>query len=362
MFKRHEVNAVRTGIREVANLVPGLKPEWHEQALRRLNSLTKPVGSLGRLEEIVSRLVAIQEREFPDCTNKTVFTLAADHGVTEEGVCAYPKAVTRQMVLNFLAGGAAINVLCRQFQIEVVIVDIGVDGGIEASNSLLERKIANGTRNMARGPAMSEAELAAALDVGVELARNAATRGRTLIGTGEMGIGNTTAASAITAVLTGKPVAQVTGRGAGLDAAGVKRKIEVIERAISVNHPNASDPLDILRKTGGFEIAGLTGLILGAAGLRIPVVVDGFIATAAAALAYAIQPRVRNFMFAAHRSSEPGHAVLLDFIGLRALLDLEMRLGEGTGAALAMAIVEAAIKLFNEMATFSSAAVSGALA
>lgn len=360
MANTHEMNAVKAGIREVADLVPSLEPVWQDRALKRLNNLTKPVGSLGRLEEIASRLTAIQEREVPDCTNKTVFTLAADHGVTDEGVSAYPKVVTKQMVENFLAGGAAINVLCRQFEIEVIIVDIGVDGRIDASNRLLERKIANGTRNMAHGPAMSEAEVAAALGVGVELARNAAARGRTLIGTGEMGIGNTTAASAIAAVLTGRPVAQVTGCGAGLDAAGVKRKIEVIERAIAVNRPNASDPLDILRTIGGLEIAGLTGLILAAAGRHMPVVVDGFISTSAAALAYAIQPRVRDFMFAAHRSSEPGHTVLLEFIGQRPLLDLEMRLGEGTGAALAMAIVEAAGKLFNEMATFSSAGVSGA--
>jgi nicotinate-nucleotide--dimethylbenzimidazole phosphoribosyltransferase len=362
MSKPLEANACRTGIRGVADLVPALKPEWREQALRRLNSLTKPIGSLGRLEELAARLVAIQEREFPDCVNKTIFTLAADHGVTDEGVSAYPKEVTKQMVRNFLSGGAAINVLCRQFQIEVVIVDIGVDGTIETSDALVKKKIANGTKNIAEGPAMSEAEMTAALDVGVELAKSAARRERTVLGTGEMGIGNTTAASAIAAALTGRPVVQVTGCGAGLDAEAVKRKVQVIERAIRINRPDASDPLDILRKLGGFEIAGLTGLILGAAVRRIPVIVDGFISTAAAAIAYAIQPRVRDFMFAAHRSSEPGHTALLEFIGQRPLLDLEMRLGEGTGAALAIAIMDAATKLFNEMATFTSAGVSGVLA
>ncbi|HEX5423942.1 MAG TPA: nicotinate-nucleotide--dimethylbenzimidazole phosphoribosyltransferase [Candidatus Acidoferrales bacterium] len=349
-------------ITELADLVPTIESKWRELALLRLTTLTKPLGSLGRLEDIAVRLAAIQAKEFPNCTAKTIFTLAADHGVAAENVSAYPKAVTKQMVLNFLAGGAAINVLCRQFGIEVVIVDVGVDGEIDASGRLLRYKIANGTRNMACGPAMNEAEVVAALNVGIDLAAAAAERGATLIGTGEMGIGNTTSASAITAVLTGKPVAQITGRGTGLDASGVNRKIGVIERALAVNRPVASDPLDILRKLGGLEIAGITGLILGAAAHRIAVVVDGFISTAAAAIAYAIQPRVGDVMFAAHRSSEPGHAALLDFIHQRPLLDLEMRLGEGTGSALAMSVIEAAAKLFNEMATFSSAGVSGAVA
>jgi nicotinate-nucleotide--dimethylbenzimidazole phosphoribosyltransferase len=356
------IKSADTSISELANLVPTTESKWSDLALHRLTTLTKPLGSLGRLEDIAVRLAAIQAKEFLDCTGKTIFTLAADHGVAVENVSAYPKAVTKQMVLNFLAGGAAINVLCRQFGIEVVIVDIGVDGEIDTSGRPLRTKIANGTRNMAYGPAMNDAEVVEALNVGIDLAAAAAERGRTLIGTGEMGIGNTTSASAITAVLTAKPIAQITGRGTGLDASGVNRKIEVIERAIAINRPLASDPLDILRKLGGLEIAGLTGLILGAAIHRIAVVVDGFISTAAAALAYAIQPRVGDFMFAAHRSSEPGHTALLEFIHQRPLLDLEMRLGEGTGSALAMSIIEAAAKLFNEMATFTSAGVSGAVA
>jgi nicotinate-nucleotide--dimethylbenzimidazole phosphoribosyltransferase len=356
------IKSAKTLISELADLVPTTESKWSELALHRLTTLTKPLGSLGRLEDIAVRLAAIQEKEFLDCTDKTIFTLAADHGVAAENVSAYPKAVTKQMVLNFLAGGAAINVLCRQFGIEVVIVDIGVDGEIDTAGRLLRTKIANGTRNMTCGPAMYEAEVFTALNVGIDLAIAAAKRGRALIGTGEMGIGNTTSASAITAVLTGKPVAQITGRGTGLDASGVNRKIEVIERSIAINRPLASDPLDILRKLGGLEIAGLTGLILGAAARRIAVVVDGFISTAAAALAYAIQPRVADFMFAAHRSSEPGHTALLNFIHQRPLFDLEMRLGEGTGSALAMSLIEAAAKLFNEMATFSSAGVSGAVA
>jgi nicotinate-nucleotide--dimethylbenzimidazole phosphoribosyltransferase len=358
-----EVCTNRSGreiLREITQ-VPAIEPQWKERALQHLDNLTKPIGSLGRLEEIAARLAGIQQKEVLDCQNKTIFTLAADHGVAEEQVSAYPKAVTGQMVRNFLTGGAAINVLCRQFGIEVVVVDIGVEGKMDLAPGLVDRKVSKGTRNMTRGPAMEESEMAAALRVGFELAAGAAERGRTLIGTGEMGIGNTTVASAITAVLTGRSPSQVTGMGTGLDSRGVERKMAVIERAIAVNHPNPSDAFDILQKVGGLEVAGLTGLILGAAGRRLAVVVDGFISTAAAALACAIQPRVGGFLFAAHRSSEPGHGPLLELIGQRPLLDLDMRLGEGTGSALAMAVIESAAKLFNEMATFSSARVSGAV-
>lgn len=348
-------------VHEVIASVPLLREEWDERATLRLNSLTKPLGSLGRLEEVAARIVAIREELRPDCSKKVIFTFAADHGVTEEGISAYPKSVTRQMLLNFLSGGAAINVLCRHFGIDVAVVDIGVDGDTSELRGLVSKKIARGTRNMASGPAMTTAEMYGALQVGIDLANDAAAHGRTLIGTGEMGIGNTTAASAITAVLTGRPVADVTGRGTGLDDAGLKHKIEIIERAIAVNRPDCSDPLQVLQKIGGLEIAGLAGLILGGAARRIPIVVDGFISTAAAAIACSLQPRVKQFLFAAHRSSEPGHDALLKFIGQSPLLDLNMRLGEGTGAALSMALIESATKLLNEMATFSSAGVSEAL-
>jgi nicotinate-nucleotide--dimethylbenzimidazole phosphoribosyltransferase len=346
---------------EVVNSVPAIQEEWYERANQQLNHLTKPLGSLGRLEEIAARIVAIREELRPNCSKKMIFTLAADHGVTDEGVSAYPKAVTRQMVLNFLSGGAAINVLCRHFGIDALIVDIGVQGDTDELEGLVKRKVAPGTKNMACGPAMSEAEMHAALKVGIDLARHAAENGSKLIGTGEMGIGNTTAASAITAVLTGRQVADVTGRGTGLDDAGLECKIQVIERAIAVNRPDPSDPLEVLQRVGGLEIAGLVGLILSAAAQRVPVVVDGFISGAAAALACALQARVKDFVFAAHRSNEPGHSALLEFIGQVPLLDLEMRLGEGTGAALCMALIEAATKLLNEMATFSSAGVSEAI-
>ena len=347
-------------LRETVDSVSALDPRWTERAQVRLDSLTKPLGSLGRLEEIARRLVAIREEERPDCSGKAIFTLAADHGVTEEGVSAYPKAVTQQMVLNFLSGGAAINVLCRHCGIDVVVVDIGVDGKFDELDGLVRMKVAHGTRNMARGPAMREDEMYLAVGAGIGLASAAAAQGRTLIGTGEMGIGNTTAASAITALLTGRPVAEVTGRGAGVDDAGLERKARVVEKALALNRPDPSQPLDVLRKVGGLEIAGLAGLILGASARRIPVVVDGFISTSAAAIACAIQPRVRDFLFAAHRSSEPGHDSLLEFIGHKPILDLQMRLGEGTGAALAMTLIEAAAKVLNDMATFSSAGVSEA--
>lgn len=347
-------------VRDTAASVPALDPVWSGRAVRRLNSLTKPLGSLGRLEEIAARLVAIREEEFPQCSNKVIFTLAGDHGVTEESVSAYPKEVTRQMVLNFLSGGAGINVLCRHFGIQVIVVDLGVDANTSGLQGLVDRKVARGTKNMARGPAMARSEAYVALKHGIDLAAQAERESKNLIGTGEMGIGNTTAASAIAAVLSGKSVVEVTGQGAGLDDAGLQHKVRVIEQSLRINDPNPSDALDVLSKVGGFEIAGLAGLTLGAAARRIPVVVDGFIATAAAAIAVALQPRAKHFLFAAHRSNESGHDALLKFIGLEPLLDLRMRLGEGTGAALAMPLIEASARLMKEMATFSSAGVSEA--
>jgi nicotinate-nucleotide--dimethylbenzimidazole phosphoribosyltransferase len=345
-------------VRETVAAIPALNPAWHERAVQRLNSLTKPLGSLGRLEGMAARLVAIREEEFPDCANKVIFALAADHGVTEEGVSAYPKTVTRQMVLNFLSGGAAINVLCRQFGIEVVVVDVGVDGDTDGLDGLVQMKVRRGTNNMAIGPAMTRAEACRALQAGIALSERAERDGKKLVGTGEMGIGNTTAASAVAAVLCRKPVTEVTGKGTGLDDAAVHRKINIIERTLRLNQPNVSDPIEVLSKVGGLEMAGLAGLTLGAAARRIPVVIDGFISTAAAAIAVAIAPRVKDFLFASHRSTEPGHDALLKLLGLEPFLELDMRLGEGTGAALAMPLLEASAKLLKEMATFSSAGVS----
>jgi len=358
MLPPSEAASAEEVVRETIASIPALNPHWRERAISRLNSLTKPLGSLGRLEEIAARLVAIREEEFPDCSRKVIFTLASDHGVTEEGVSAYPKAVTRQMVLNFLSGGAAINVLCRQFGIEVVIVDMGVDADTEDLEALVPMKVRRGTHNMAAGAAMSRAEACRALQAGIALAARAERDGKKLVGTGEMGIGNTTAASALAAVFCGKSVTEVTGKGTGLNDAALGQKIEIIERALRLNQPNASDPIGVLSKVGGLEIAGLAGLALGAAARRIPVVLDGFISTAAATVAVAIEPRVKDFLFASHLSSEPGHEALLKFVGLEPFLRLDMRLGEGTGAALAMPVIEASVKLLKEMATFSSAGVS----
>jgi nicotinate-nucleotide--dimethylbenzimidazole phosphoribosyltransferase len=358
MLPPSEAVSAEQVVRETIASIPALNRRWQERARLRLNCLTKPLGSLGRLEEIAAQLVVIREEEFPDCSNKVIFTLAADHGVTAEGVSAYPKAVTRQMVLNFLSGGAAINVLCRQLGIEVVIVDIGVDADTDDLDGLVQLKVRRGTNNMATGPAMSRGEAFRALEAGIALSARAERDGKQLIGTGEMGIGNTTAASALAAVLCGKSVAEVTGKGTGLDNAALQRKIDIIDRSLRLNQPNASDPMDVLSKVGGLEIAGLAGLALGTAARRIPVVIDGFISTAAAAVAVAIEPRVKDFLFASHRSSEPGHDALLKFIGLEPFLCLDMRLGEGTGAALAMPVLEASVKLLKEMATFSSAGVS----
>jgi nicotinate-nucleotide--dimethylbenzimidazole phosphoribosyltransferase len=358
MLLPNETLAGEEIVRETIASIPTLDPAWHERAKLRLNTLTKPLGSLGRLEEIAARLVSIREEEFPAVSKKVIFTLAADHGVTEESISAYPREVTRQMVINFLSGGAAINVLCRQFGIEVVVVDIGVYGDTSGFEGLVQMKIARGTRNMARGPAMMRTETFAALEAGIALAKRAESQGKNLVGIGEMGIGNTTAASAVAAVLCGKQAAEVTGKGAGLDEVALRHKISIIDQALRVNRPNSSDAIDILSKVGGFEIAGMAGLVLGAAARRIPVVIDGFISTAAAAVAVAIDPRVKAFLFPSHRSTEPGHAALLSFIGLEPFLNLEMRLGEGTGAALAMPLIEASAKLLREMATFSAAGVS----
>ena len=336
--------------------------DWQAFAKTKLDSLTKPPGSLGRLEEIAAQIVSIREQERPSCANKVVYVFAADHGVTEEGVSAYPKAVTQQMVRNFLGNGAAINVFARCAGAEVIVIDVGVDAEFESHVRLIDKKVRRGTRNMAIGPAMTEPEMKAAIEVGRTLAQQARLQNRDLIAVGEMGIGNTTAAAAVTAALSGKPVADVTGPGTGVSPQALVHKRHIVEKAISVNGPDKnSPPLEVLQKVGGLEIAAMTGLVLEAHERRIPVVIDGFISTVASALARAMEPKVRNILFAGHLSEEPGHRVLLEYIGLDPILNLGMRLGEGTGAVLAMIVIEAAVSMFNEMATFSSAGVSGAL-
>jgi nicotinate-nucleotide--dimethylbenzimidazole phosphoribosyltransferase len=342
--------------------LPSLPSPAHEaQALARArqDTLTKPPESLGRLEELSIQLAAITGQTRPSVARKAVIVMAGDHGVTAEGVSAYPAEVTPQMVLNFLRGGAAINVLARQAGARVVVVDIGVAADFDPSTPIRHRKIARGTQNMARGPAMTRAQAEAAIAEGMDVANAEIAAGLDLVATGDMGIGNTTPSAAIVAAFTGLPVAQVTGRGTGVDDAGLARKISVIERALAVNRPDARDALDVLSKVGGLEIGGLVGVILGAAARRIPVVIDGFISGAAALAAAELAPGVKPYLIASHQSVEIGHRVVLERLGLRPLLDLNLRLGEGTGAALAFHLVEAAARILNEMATFAEAGVSG---
>jgi nicotinate-nucleotide--dimethylbenzimidazole phosphoribosyltransferase len=328
------------------------------RAQARLDRLTKPIGSLGRLEELAARYVMITGEMKPAVPRGTVFTFAADHGVTAEGVSAYPSAVTPQMVLNFLHGGAGVNVLARHVGIEVRVVDIGVAFDFEVTPGLIHRKVMPGTKNLLVGSAMSPTQAEQALQVGIELATEAVQQGIGLIGTGEMGIGNTTASSAIAAVMTGRPVSEVTGRGTGIDDASHARKIDVIQRALDLHRLDSANALTVLATVGGLEIGGLAGLMLGAAAARIPVVLDGFIAGAAALIAVGLQPRCKDYLIASHRSVERGHEAILNHLGLKPLFDLDLRLGEGTGACLGMSLVFAAIKIFTEMATFDEAGVS----
>jgi nicotinate-nucleotide--dimethylbenzimidazole phosphoribosyltransferase len=288
---------------------------------------------------------------------KAVIVMAGDHGVCEEGVSAFPAEVTPQMVMNFLSGGAAVNVLARQAGADVVCVDIGVNADLEHPQ-LVSRKVRKGTANLAKGPAMSTEEAVQAVLAGAGVVRELYDRGYRLFGTGDMGIGNTTPSAALLAVLGGVPVAEAVGRGTGVDDAGIARKVSAIERGIAANRPDASDALDTLAKLGGLEIAGIAGVILGAAALRCPVVVDGFISSAAALVAARLAPLAAKYMIASHLSHERGHARLLETIGLKPVLQLDMRLGEGTGAALLFPIIDAAGRIMREMATFDSAGVS----
>lgn len=353
--------------------IPSINRKFNEIAQKRLDNLTKPLGSLGRLEEFARRLVAITENTMPLLDKKVIFTFAGDHGVVEEDVSAFPKEVTRQMVFNFLNGGAGINVLARHAGADVVVVDIGVDyeftevtlavaqnkkAGASPSTTFISKKIVSGTKNMRKGPAMTREDAERCIAVGIELAEEYAKKGYRIFGTGDMGIANTTPSSAIAAVLTGKTVSEVTGKGTGISDEGLKNKIKVIEDAISLNKPEPKDPIDVLSKVGGAEIGGIAGLVIGAASKRVPVVIDGFISTAGALIAYCIEPKTKDYMFAAHNSVEIGHKAMLEKIGLKPILDLDLRLGEGTGAALAMLIIEAGLKIYKEMATFGEAGVS----
>ncbi len=331
-----------------------------EPAVRaHLDDLTKPPGSLGRLEELALRVALAQGTSTPRVGRKRICCLAGDHGVACEGVSAFPQEVTPQMVANMLAGGAAINVLSRQAGAELVVADLGVAGEVPADPRLRQCRVRAGTDNLAEGPAMSLDEARRAVGIGIELAGAAADEGVTLLGTGEMGIANTTPATALFAALLGCPVEAITGRGTGIDDARLARKIEVVRRGLAVNRERiAAGPLETLAAVGGFEIAGIAGLVLGGASRRLAVVVDGFISTAGAAVACAMSPAAADYLFFSHRSHERGHAAVLEKLGARPILDLDLRLGEGTGAALAMQVIEAAVRVYNEMATFSGAGVS----
>ncbi|MGA7829495.1 MAG: nicotinate-nucleotide--dimethylbenzimidazole phosphoribosyltransferase [Terracidiphilus sp.] len=329
-----------------------------EQAAERQRHLTKPEGSLGRLEEVANRCFAIFGGQMPSVPKARIVVFAGDHGVCAEGVNPYPQAVTTQMVLNCLQGGAAINCLARVGNIGLRIVDVGVIGPLPDHPELARRNVARGTANFCTGPAMTSQELYAALRVGIEMANDAVNDGCELLGFGEFGIGNTTSASAVTAALTGLPAKEVVGRGTGADDDCLRRKISAVERGLALHAEHAGDPLEVLRRLGGFEIAAMCGFCLGAAANHRPVLTDGLIATSAAALAVRMRPEAKDYLFAAHASTEPGHRALLQQIGQKPLLQLDLRLGEGTGVALAMKLVEGAVAAFNGMATFESAAVS----
>ncbi len=330
-----------------------------EKAIRaHLDDLTKPPGSLGRLEDIALQYCLATGRARPVLGRKKIFCFAADHGVVDEGVSAYPREVTPQMVMNMIAGGAAVNVLARHSGAELLVVDMGVDDPLEKADGLCRKKIRRGTDNIARGPAMSKEEAVRAIETGIGLAIEAASEGISLIGTGEMGIANTTPSSALFAAFLDCPAATVTGRGTGIDDEGLRKKVAVIERALEVNSARLTDPLGTLAALGGFEIAAICGLILGAASKKVPVVVDGFISSAGALTAIRMKKQAMDYLFFSHNSQERGHEAFFGQFGIRPILDLDLRLGEGTGAALAFPIIEAAVKIYNEMATFSSASVS----
>ncbi|MFC1970492.1 nicotinate-nucleotide--dimethylbenzimidazole phosphoribosyltransferase [Chloroflexota bacterium] len=328
------------------------------EAQSRQDTLTKPPGSLGRLEALSIQLAGIQGKAHPRIMDKAIITMAGDHGVVAEKIGNWPQEVTVQMVYNFLRGGAGINVLARQVGARITIVDMGIAGDLKPDPQLLSRKIDCGTKNMSLGPAMTDEQAIKAVEAGIELVTDETAKGLDIVGTGDMGIGNTTASSAICAVMIGKPVSEVTGRGTGLTDEQLAHKIEVIRQALAANNPDPHQPLDVLAKVGGFEIGGLAGVMLGAAAKCIPVVIDGFISGAAALLAVALAPPLKDFIIAAHVSAEAGHPTILEHLGLKPLLDLNMRLGEGTGAALGIFLAEAAARTLNEMATFAEAGVS----
>ncbi|MBC9785790.1 nicotinate-nucleotide--dimethylbenzimidazole phosphoribosyltransferase [Heliobacterium chlorum] len=346
------------------SLLQQIKPlneEAMEKAQAHLDDLTKPQGSLGVLEDIAKQLAGIYGEVPKEIPQKAIILMAGDHGVVEEGVSAFPQEVTPQMIINFIHGGAGSNVLARHAGAELVCVDVGVAVDMDDLPGLIKKKVAYGTKNMAKGPAMTRDEAIQAILVGAEVVADAYGRGIRVVGTGEMGIGNTTPSAAIISVMGNLPIEQVVGRGTGINDKQLDVKINAIKKAIEINQPNRDDAIDVLAKIGGLEIAGLAGVCLGAAAQGIPVVIDGFISGAAAVIAGAICPQARPYMIGSHLSVEPGHKFMLEYVGIKPMLMMDFRLGEGTGAALAMTMIDGAVKIYNEMATFSSAGVSEAL-
>ncbi len=347
----------RTYVEKCVEAIGDIDTETMEKAAARQDQLTKPPGSLGKLEEISIKLAGIFGKSIYNIEGKHIFTMAGDHGVAKSNVSPYPQEVTAQMVLNFLNGGAAISVLAKHVGAELIVVDMGVASDLPESPGIVNRKIGYGTGNIAEGPAMTEEQAYSCISEGIKLVEKLPA-GLRLVGLVDMGIGNTTPSSAIISVITGKSPAEVTGPGTGLDEEGIKRKAEIIEKAIKINEPDSNNGIDVLAKVGGFEIGGLAGVIIGCARRRFPVLIDGFITTAAALIATTIAPAAKPFLIASHRSAEPGHEAALAYLGLEPLLELDMRLGEGTGAALAMTIVEASARILSDMKTFEEAGVS----
>jgi nicotinate-nucleotide--dimethylbenzimidazole phosphoribosyltransferase len=329
-----------------------------DEARARQDMLTKPAGSLGRLEEISIQIAGIQGKARPTIEKKAMITMAGDHGVVAEKVGNWPQEVTAQMVDNFLRGGAGINALARQVGARIVFVDMGVASDLKADLQLTVKKVGHGTANICRGPAMTKAQATQALEAGIDIVNAEVKKGLDIVGTGDMGIGNTTASSAIFAAMTGLPPEKVTGRGTGLTDEQLVHKTECIRRALDYNKPDKSKPVEVLAKVGGFEIGGLAGVMLGAAAKHIPIVIDGFISGAAALIAMGLAPQIKDYLIAGHVSAEAGHTAMLKYMGLKPLLSLDLRLGEGTGAALGLFIAEAAVRTLNEMATFAEAGVS----
>ncbi len=335
-----------------------LDEEAMAKAEQHLSQLTKPVGSLGKLEELSIRLAGITADVSPTFSDKRIVIMAADHGVANEGVSAYPPEVTQQMVRNFVSGGAAINVIARQFGAQVIIVDVGVNGDLSDLSSCINRKIAYGTENMLHKQAMTREQVEQAIQVGIDMAKAQIDDGATLLAGGEMGIGNTTASAAIVSVLTSTSVDVVAGKGTGVTEERLLRKKQLLQEVLRFHQPDPSDPLDVLQKVGGLEIAALAGLMIGSASARVPLVVDGFIASAAALCAEGLCPGVRRYLIASHLSEEPGHRIALNALELEPFLHMNMRLGEGSGAVLLFPIIDSAQRIMREMATFEQAGVS----